>query len=268
MYEEKVDGWRIVAYKAGREVRLVSRKGVDHTARFPELAQAVAALPGTKLVLDGEVAVFDEQLVSQFELLAEPHPEIVTTPPLYMVFDVLYARGRDLRARPHSARRDVLERLVEGSRDVLPVRRLASDGHKAWAEVLERGIEGYVGKDPASTYLAGGPTRSWLKAKVRKEGRFLVGGVVERSEGWSLLLGSVLDGRLIYRGLVHFGVGKRRADALIANGLIRSTSPFSERISERGVKWLEPRLMAEVTYTHIMSTGALRAPVFRGFVGS
>jgi ATP dependent DNA ligase domain len=81
MYEEKVDGWRIVAYKAGREVRLVSRKGVDHTARFPELAQAVAALPGTKLVLDGEVAVFDEQLLSQFELLAEPHPEIVTTRP-------------------------------------------------------------------------------------------------------------------------------------------------------------------------------------------
>jgi bifunctional non-homologous end joining protein LigD len=122
VYEEKVDGWRIVATKQGREVRLVSRKGVDHTARFPELAKAVAALPGTTLVLDGEVAMFDEQFVSRFELLAEPHPEIVTTPPLYMVIDVLYARGRDLRARPLEARRDVLARLVEGSSEVLPVR--------------------------------------------------------------------------------------------------------------------------------------------------
>jgi bifunctional non-homologous end joining protein LigD len=263
-----VDGWRIVAYKTRRDVRLLSRKGVDHTSRFPELAKAVAALPGATLVLDGEVAVFDEQLVSRFEFLAEPNPEVMTTPPLYMVFDVLYARGRDLRGRTLEARRAVLERLVEGSSEVLPVRRLASDGRKAWEEVLARGIEGYVAKDPASTYLAGGPTRSWLKAKVRQEGRFVVGGVVERSEGWSLLLGSVLDGRLLYRGLVHFGVGKRLADALAANGLVRSSSPFSERITERGVKWLEPRLTVEVTYTHIMSTGALRAPLLRGFVTS
>jgi bifunctional non-homologous end joining protein LigD len=268
VYEEKVDGWRIVAYKTRRDVRLLSRKGVDHTSRFPELAKAVAALPGATLVLDGEVAVFDEQLVSRFEFLAEPNPEVMTTPPLYMVFDVLYARGRDLRGRTLEARRAVLERLVEGSSEVLPVRRLASDGRKAWEEVLARGIEGYVAKDPASTYLAGGPTRSWLKAKVRQEGRFVVGGVVERSEGWSLLLGSVLDGRLLYRGLVHFGVGKRLADALAANGLVRSSSPFSERITERGVKWLEPRLTVEVTYTHIMSTGALRAPLLRGFVTS
>jgi hypothetical protein len=58
----------------------VSRKGTEHTFRFPELAKAVAALPGATLVLDGEVAVFDEQLVSQFEFLAAPNPEVVTTP--------------------------------------------------------------------------------------------------------------------------------------------------------------------------------------------
>ena len=98
--EEKVDGWRIVSYKTGGAVRLVSRKGIDHTARFPDLAKAVAALPGATLILDGEVAVFDENLVSRFEFLAEPHPEVATTPPVYIAFDALYARGRDLRARP------------------------------------------------------------------------------------------------------------------------------------------------------------------------
>jgi bifunctional non-homologous end joining protein LigD len=158
VYEEKVDGWRIVAYKAGSSVRFVSRRGVDHTARFPGLTQAIAALPDTTLVLDGEVAVFDERLVSRFDLLSEPDAEVPTTPPVYIAFDVLHARGRDLRARPLEARREILQRLVVGARSVFAVRRLASDGHAAWQEVLHRGIEGYVGKDPASTYLTGGPT--------------------------------------------------------------------------------------------------------------
>jgi bifunctional non-homologous end joining protein LigD len=234
----------------------------------PDLAEAIGSLPGTALVLDGEVAVFDERLVSRFDLLANPDPEVPTTPPVYVAFDVLYAGRRDLRARPLDARREVLERLVEDVRSVFAVRRLASNGRKAWEEVLARSIEGYVGKDPASTYLAGGPTRSWLKAKVRREGHFIVGGVVERSEGWSLLLGAVESGRLSYRGLVHFGVGRRLADALASNGLVRSSSPFSERIPIRGVTWLDPRLVAEVSYAEAIPGGGLRAPVFRGFAGS
>ena len=69
VYEEKYDGWRLVAYRDGSRVRLVSRSGVDHTARFPEIAAAVAGLLAPQLVLDGEVCVFDDQLVSQFHLL-------------------------------------------------------------------------------------------------------------------------------------------------------------------------------------------------------
>jgi bifunctional non-homologous end joining protein LigD len=199
VYEEKVDGWRLVAYKVGDNVRLISRKGVEHTARFPDLVKAIASLPSTTLVLDGEVAVFDERLVSRFDLLGDPSSDVPTTRPVFIAFDVLYARGRDLRAQPLEQRRDVLERLVEGAHLVFPVRRLSGDGRKAWEEVLARGIEGYVGKDPSSTYLSGGPTRSWLKAKVRHEGRFVVGGVVERTEGWSLLLGTIQSGGLEQR---------------------------------------------------------------------
>ena len=69
VYEEKLDGWRMVAYKDGPRVRLVSRTGVDHTARFPGIAAAVAGLLAPQLILDGEVCVFDAQLVSQFHLL-------------------------------------------------------------------------------------------------------------------------------------------------------------------------------------------------------
>jgi len=65
---------RMLAYKDGRTVWL-GRNGVDHTRRFPDLAAAVAALPGRTLVLDGEVAIFDRQLRSRFDWLRDPDPE-------------------------------------------------------------------------------------------------------------------------------------------------------------------------------------------------
>jgi ATP dependent DNA ligase domain len=71
IYEEKVDGWRMIAYKDGENVRLISRNAVDHTRRFPELVVGIAKLSPDTLVLDGEVAVFDEQLVSRFHLLVD-----------------------------------------------------------------------------------------------------------------------------------------------------------------------------------------------------
>ena len=268
VYEEKVDGWRMIAYKHGADVRLVSRRGLDHTARFAPLAKSIAALPSADLILDGEVAVFDERLVSRFDLLMEPDLDVLSTSPVYVAFDVLYAHGEDLRRRPLSARRVILEGLVEGGEGVYAVRRLEGNGQEAWAEVQRRGLEGYVAKDPTSTYRIGGRTRRWLKSKVSQEGEFLVGGVVERTEGWSLLVGSVSGDQLVYRGLVHFDVGRKLADALKANGLVRSRSPFSAKITERAVTWLEPRLTASVTYTEILPQGRLRAGVFRGFVGS
>ena len=164
-YEEKVDGWRIVAHKEGQRVRLVSRNGVDHTRRFADIAAAVAKLSARTLVLDGEVAVYDEQLRSRFEWLRDLDPAAVATPPLLMVFDILYRDGRDLTARPLRDRRARLEDVVAGSELVFPVRRLAADGLAAWQQVVERGYEGYVAKDESSSYT-GGPTRRWLKVKV------------------------------------------------------------------------------------------------------
>jgi hypothetical protein len=72
VYEEKVDGWRMLAYKDRDRVRLVSRNGRDHTRRFADIAAAIAKLSPRTLVLDGEVAIFDQQLRSRFEWLREP----------------------------------------------------------------------------------------------------------------------------------------------------------------------------------------------------
>ena len=67
VYEEKVDGWRIFAYKDGARVHLVSRHGRDHTRRFRDIAAAVAKLSARTLVLDGEVAIYDQQLRFRFD---------------------------------------------------------------------------------------------------------------------------------------------------------------------------------------------------------
>src|ERR1044071_8944906 len=86
VYEEKVDGWRIVAYKDGTRVRLLSRRGIDHARRFPDVATAIGKLSTRSLVLDGELAIFDQELRSRFEWLREPDPSAVATPPILMAF--------------------------------------------------------------------------------------------------------------------------------------------------------------------------------------
>jgi bifunctional non-homologous end joining protein LigD len=164
VYEEKVDGWRMVAYKVGDEVRLISRQDKDLTARFPDLAAALAGLPVNAFILDGEVAVYDQAHISRFEWLRVRPKEALATPPLYMVFDVLKLDGKDWRGEPLWRRRQVLEELIAPERRILPVRRLSSNGLKAWAQAIHRGYEGLVAKDPQSPYL-GGATLKWLKVK-------------------------------------------------------------------------------------------------------
>jgi ATP-dependent DNA ligase len=104
-----------------------ARQGVDHTIRFADLAQAISKLSARTLVLDGEVAIYDQQLRSRFDWLREPDPDAVATPPLFMAFDLLYCDRRDLTARLLRDRRAQLEDVVAGNELVFPVRWLAPD---------------------------------------------------------------------------------------------------------------------------------------------
>jgi bifunctional non-homologous end joining protein LigD len=167
VYEEKVDGYRMVAHKNGNAVHLVSRQGKEFTQRFPELAKAVAALGAESVILDAELAVFDQQLVSRFEWLRAQPKGDVATPPLLMAFDLLELDAEDQRKRPLRERRRALEHLLTGERLILPVRRLSPNGLEAWQEVIRAGWEGLVAKDPESPYV-GGRTLKWLKVKQPK----------------------------------------------------------------------------------------------------
>lgn len=94
VFEEKYDGVRILAYKEGSEVSLMSRNAIDRTARYPEIASAVRKLKSSTLALDGEVVIFDRSKVSRFQLLQQGKGQ-----PQYAAFDCLYADGIDLRKK-------------------------------------------------------------------------------------------------------------------------------------------------------------------------
>jgi len=168
IYEEKYDGYRAVAYKHGGRVRLLSRNLKDLTIQFEEVADAVARLRAPSLVLDAEIAVFDEHLVSHLGYLraSRGREEKLLTPPILIAFDCLYARGKELFREPLLRRRSILEReLAAAEGPLLVARRLGPDGLAAWEEVKAHGWEGLVAKDSASFYEPATRTPSWVKVK-------------------------------------------------------------------------------------------------------
>jgi bifunctional non-homologous end joining protein LigD len=167
VFEEKVDGYRTIAYKQGNAVALVSRNLRNLMPRFRGVGAAFAGLPADTLILDGEIARFDENLVSDLRYIKNEEQARVTDP-IFVAFDCLLARGQDLRPQPLRVRRGVLERELAGAEGpILIARRLSDDARQAWAEVKTRGYEGLVAKDEASIYEPGKRTRSWLKVKYR-----------------------------------------------------------------------------------------------------
>jgi bifunctional non-homologous end joining protein LigD len=166
VYEEKYDGYRMVAYKEGDRVRLISRNRKDFTRQFSNITDAIGALKAKTLILDGEVAVFDESLVSHLGYMRGAPEDKLLTPPVFVAFDCLYARGKNLMGLPLKRRRAVLEKELRGAEGpVLVARRLAENGLEAWQEVVAKGWEGLIAKNPASIYEPGVRTPSWIKVK-------------------------------------------------------------------------------------------------------
>jgi ATP-dependent DNA ligase len=149
---------------------------------------------------------------------------------------------------------------------VLPVRRLETNGDRAWQTVERRGLEGFVAKDPASTYR-GGPTRAWVKVKVRHESVFVVGGFRNPDAFDGVLVGELVDDALHFRGIVEWGY--KAADVLTvlrhAKDYPLRMSPFNDAPKMRNAIWMEPRLRAEVSFAEVVG-GRLRAPSWRALV--
>ena len=264
MFEEKYDGYRIIACKRNRQVALWSRNGNDKTGQFADIAEAVATLSARSAVLDGEVVGFDERLISRFQLLQRGG-----TPLVYAVFDCLSLEGRDLRNRPLVERRAALEALVGNHDRLFPSRKLARNGLGAYRTAVKRGYEGIVGKDLASVYTSGRSTK-WLKVKVRQQEEFVVGGYTPpagaRAGFGALLLGAYQGKKLRYVGKVGAGFSAdllARLPKLFTRSR-RDGPAFDPPPRERGATWLEPRHVAQIAFQEWTADGKLRQPVFLG----
>lgn len=264
VYEEKYDGYRILAYKEGARVTLLSRNAKDRTASFREVAADVARLAPRTLLLDGEVVAFDEHLVSRFQQLQKSDGPIVLA-----AFDCLYLDGRDLRGEPLAVRRATLERAIDGAERIFPARRLAANGLAASRVARRRGFEGLVAKDASAPYVAG-RSRRWLKVKLEQQDEFVIAGYTEpagaRSRFGALLLGGHRDGALLYVGKVGTGFSEERLESLWKSfrPLVRRTPAFADPPRARGLTWLAPKLVAQVAYTEWTADRKLRQPVFLG----
>jgi len=265
--EEKYDGIRLVAYKDGREVSLITRNDIDRTADFPGVGAAIARLAAPTLVLDGEVVVFDAGRVSRFSLLQRRDDG---SAPIYVAFDCLYARGRDLRDRPLRERREHLEREVRTGPALLVARRLEGTGSQAYEQARRLGLEGIILKDESAPYESGARSRAWLKVKLRNEDEFVIGGYTApggaRTHFGALLVGAWQGDRLRYAGKVGTGFTQQTLTDLMRRfrPLVRASSPFADRIRERDATWLDPVLVAQLAFTERTEDGKLRHPAYLG----
>jgi bifunctional non-homologous end joining protein LigD len=264
VYEEKYDGDRILAYKEGPQVRLVSRNDKDRTESFREIASAIGRLEVRTLLLDGEIIALDRHGVSRFQLLQRG-----TVRPNYAVFDCLYKDGIDLRREGLAVRRTILQFVLGNSDSVLPSRRLAEDGLVAYRIAKQRGYEGVVAKDNSAPYIEGRSTK-WLKIKVRCEEEFVIAGYTapsgSRKHFGALLLGAYRDGKLYYIGKVGTGFSKQTLAFLsrVFKPLIRKSSPFIDPPGEKDAIYLVPRLVAQVAFQEWTADRKLRQPTFLG----
>jgi bifunctional non-homologous end joining protein LigD len=267
VFERKLDGIRCIATKrAGGDVELRSRNDLSMNARYPEVAEALAADDATDFVVDGEVVAFEGSRTS-FARLAERHRRPVRV--YYYVFDVLIAGGEDVRPLPLLERKRILRRLLRfhGPIRYTPHRR--GDGAELLRKACRSGWEGLIAKREDSPYV-GARSRDWLKLKCSAEQELVVGGYTppkgSRTDLGALLLGYYDGDRLRYAGKVGTGFNRATLRELAERlaPLRRESPPFDDDVPVRTAIWVEPELVVQVGFTEWTGDGRLRHPRFLG----
>ncbi|MFO0745435.1 MAG: non-homologous end-joining DNA ligase [Myxococcota bacterium] len=234
---------------------------------------AIAALPAERCLLDGELVVFDRQGRTDFQALQAAIVD-PSAPFVYVAFDLLHLDGWDLTGASLRARKEALHLLLAQR----PSAALRYGDHVdgALAELLahacELGLEGIVAKRGDAPYRSG-RGKSWLKLKCLARQELVVVGFTEPKGGrgglGALLLGVHEGERLRFAGKVGTGFP---AAALVPLRAPRRARAPGARVrgaagalpKGRDVHWVEPTLVAEVSFTGWTADGILRHPSFQG----
>lgn len=274
LFELKYDGYRIIAFIEANNVRLITRNGYDYSIRFSDVAGSLASLSkGRPMVLDGEIVVTDKEGRSDFSALQSFLKNPKGKNLVYIIFDLLALDGVDLRKRPLTDRKEMLQRLLAGApKNLYYSRHVRGKGKESFAAANEAGMEGIVAKRADSIYSEG-RSGDWIKIKCDRRQEFVIGGYTisdKRLEGVSSLLLGVYEGEnLVYAGRAGTGISESEMRFLEERfkSIVRDTSPFllppRPRPDER-IIWLEPLLVAEIKFAEWTQDNLLRQASYKG----
>ncbi len=270
LYEIKYDGYRLLAGRAGDQVRLVTRKGNDWTSRFPPIATGMLGLAVREAVLDGEACIIDESGRPSFQMLQGwLAGEKVKGKLAFVVFDLLWLDGRDLRKLGLEERRQLLETLLVAPPSPLSFSRSIQGALEAILRAArEGGLEGLIAKRKGSPYVSG-DSGYWLKLKFVRRQEVAIGGYTPLS-GHKNVVGALVlalreaDGKLHYTGRVGtgFDMNKRKALAVLLDPdavprpLVLGTPRLKDAV------WTKVSHVCEIQFAKWTRDGSPREPSF------
>jgi len=241
IFERKFDGIRLLAYKHDGAVRLYSRNRLPQT--LPAIHDAIARLPASEIILDGEV---------------------MWGPGAYHIFDVLWLDGRAVTGLPLEERRAILDALPLAP----PLVRVETlDDPEPWERACREGWEGVIAKRRGSLYEHR-RSKQWLKMKCEETRELLVGGFTD-PQGARVGLGALLVGYrehqdLVFAGKVGTGLDTAMLRQLRArlDALEIPASPFTRAVGLPRLRahWVRPEVVVDVGFIEWTVNGKLRHP--------
>jgi ATP-dependent DNA ligase len=276
-YEPKWDGFRCIASREGDAIELQSKSGQPLARYFPDVVEALAALPVKRFILDGELVIPVEGDLSFNELQLRLHPAASRVnmlakahPAMYVVFDLLGdERGKSLIDQPLRERRSRLEAFAARHFDdagrvrLSPATTSLKDARR-WLRTMGGGLDGIIAKNLEARYESGERTGSMQKIKDLRTADCVVGGFRYASKGrvvGSLLLGLYgEDGLLHHVGFTSSIAAAERRELTKRLEALRRPPGFTGRSPGGPSRWstersgefepLAPELVVEVQYDH------------------
>jgi bifunctional non-homologous end joining protein LigD len=174
IFEDKLDGQRIPAFRHRESVRLLSRNGNSYAGAYPEIMNAMRAQPQRDFVVDGEVVALDGAISS----FARLQPRMQIRDPekarksgvkiRYCVFDLLYLDGHDTTRVPLIERKKLLRAALQYRAPLRFSTHRATHGEAFLSAACRKGLEGLIAKRADAEYVHG-RSANWLKFKCSNE---------------------------------------------------------------------------------------------------
>jgi bifunctional non-homologous end joining protein LigD len=266
-HEIKFDGYRLQLRVEGGKATLKTRSGLDWTAKFRAIGKAAQSLPDC--LVDGEACALDHDGLPDFAALQAALSDGKTDDLVFFAFDLLFAKGEDLRSLPLRDRKARLKALLAKAKSSIRyVDHFETEGDAVLASARRMSLEGIVSKRLDAPYRSD-RSESWRKAKCRAGHEVVIGGWTgEPGQLRSLLVGVNRDGELIYTGRVGTGFGHDKVARVLPRlaKLETDKSPFSGPEAPRkeaNVHWAKPELVAEIEFAGFTGSGMVRQAAFK-----